>query len=1039
MADNFDWLVSLRIRIDGASQANTELTKLTKTVADQEKAWEQSQKAEAKSAQQSKSTASAVKSTGSALDGQTKSTNSLRYANYDLASSLVAVSAAITAMGVGTVVAFAKVETGLAQVQRTTGTTTDEFAALTDQLIQMGDSLPVTTDEISKMAARGGQLGVANDQIADFTETLSKFVAISDTLSADEAAEAIARIGNLTGVDNWDALASSIALVGVNSAATDAQIVKTTQELAQAGAAANFSADELIGLAAAFASLGVPPERARSVIQDLISVMNKGLAGQNDALQQTAKILGTTTDAVAQLWQTDPAQFISSFASALNGVDNITVALSDVGLEGKRAQPVFAALAKDSANAGGGVSVLNQALADAQTGFQDQTEVNRQFAIIADTLGASWQTFLNTLLTTGAAIGAQFAPAVKDALTAVQGLLEGVRDFVSSDFGGFIVRVTATLASFVAVWAAIRGAIALATASGLAFKTATAFLGGGGIAKGILGMAAAWGFYTPAAEGAAKGTWKVGFAFKALGKALLIGAAIQLVISLFTDLGGTVDWVAQKISGLFGWLAEVTKGMPALANGAKQIQDFANGVSNWSKTLPRAASDTEDFDKALASLNSTYGEGEEDASDYTDALDNQAKTVRTLVDYANDLSTVWSRAFDIRFSGQSALDAITKTFQDLRDAAAETAANIRSLKADLQGLDSDINIQKQFLSVAVQYGDQTRAQAIQADIAKLEADRAKKLADLNKEQENNNRTLVGNSKAAVQNRSTILGLVQQYQAHVQALAASGLSTDDLKAATAQLEQDFITQASQLGYNVQELGIYTSAFRDVKVAIDNVPRNITVTFNADPALQALNEFAAQAVATAGSAGNSAGSSYGQAFTNAVESKFANFANAAASGRGIAFLTNALPNGTSSPAGSGFGGAFGVTLQTLLKKVFGFSGGGYTGSGGKYEPAGIVHKGEYVVPKHMVNQSTGLPYSDSLGRLQRGAPTRSGYAGGGYVRGGGLSGPVTLSAGTIQQLAMVMDKVISVDGRVVGDTASRSYANGTAVGRLSLIHI
>lgn len=39
--------------------------------------------------------------------------------------------------------------------------------------------------------------------------------------------------------------------------------------------------------------------------------------------------------------------------------------------------------------------------------------------------------------------------------------------------------------------------------------------------------------------------------------------------------------------------------------------------------------------------------------------------------------------------------------------------------------------------------------------------------------------------------------------------------------------------------------------------------------------------------------------------------------------------------------------------------GWSAGGYTGRGGMYEPAGIVHKGEYVLPKRMVNQATGLP--------------------------------------------------------------------------------
>lgn len=51
----------------------------------------------------------------------------------------------------------------------------------------------------------------------------------------------------------------------------------------------------------------------------------------------------------------------------------------------------------------------------------------------------------------------------------------------------------------------------------------------------------------------------------------------------------------------------------------------------------------------------------------------------------------------------------------------------------------------------------------------------------------------------------------------------------------------------------------------------------------------------------------------------------------------------------------------------KKFIGgeFATGGYTGQGGMNEPAGIVHKGEYVLPKRMVNQSTGLPKDGILG--------------------------------------------------------------------------
>lgn len=44
---------------------------------------------------------------------------------------------------------------------------------------------------------------------------------------------------------------------------------------------------------------------------------------------------------------------------------------------------------------------------------------------------------------------------------------------------------------------------------------------------------------------------------------------------------------------------------------------------------------------------------------------------------------------------------------------------------------------------------------------------------------------------------------------------------------------------------------------------------------------------------------------------------------------------------------------------------FSSGGFTGRGGKYDPAGIVHKGEYVLPQRMVNQATGLPKEGIFG--------------------------------------------------------------------------
>ena len=49
------------------------------------------------------------------------------------------------------------------------------------------------------------------------------------------------------------------------------------------------------------------------------------------------------------------------------------------------------------------------------------------------------------------------------------------------------------------------------------------------------------------------------------------------------------------------------------------------------------------------------------------------------------------------------------------------------------------------------------------------------------------------------------------------------------------------------------------------------------------------------------------------------------------------------------------------KTSLDLLSGFSDGGYTGDGGKYEAAGIVHKGEFVIDKE-TTQKIGLRGSD-----------------------------------------------------------------------------
>ncbi|CDM57617.1 MULTISPECIES: phage tail tape measure protein [Rhizobium] len=93
-----------------------------------------------------------------------------------------------------------------------------------------------------------------------------------------------------------------------------------------------------------------------------------------------------------------------------------------------------------------------------------------------------------------------------------------------------------------------------------------------------------------------------------------------------------------------------------------------------------------------------------------------------------------------------------------------------------------------------------------------------------------------------------------------------------------------------------------------------------------------------------------------------------------------LLNNLVDATLQAALLGKGplaGLFGGAGSGILGAIFGFSEGGYTGDGGKYERAGVVHRGEYVMSK----KATSRIGVGNLESLHRGA--LGGFAEGGYV--------------------------------------------------------
>ena len=450
---------------------------------------------------------------------------------------------------------------------------------------------------------------------------------------------------------------------------------------------------------------------------------------------------------------------------------------------------------------------------------------------------------------------------------------------------------------------------------------------------------------------------------------------------------GLLAWSKRLIWAAWTWMKAVTKNNPFaqaifnLVEGALGI--FGINMDSLAGKTSSAISSVVDQSSLMDLALQAAGEnGTNSLEQLGGSAGGAAEKIRTLTDYANDLASVWERARDLRFSGTETLDKVTSAFQKIAQATSDARDEINGLQADTQKLQADQALQQYFLSVAEAYGDTLKAQEIRANLSKIDGDLTKKTKDLQKAQDKTNKTLVGNSEAAISNRAEVLDLVTAYQDHIKALASSGMSQSQLAITTAQLKQDFIAQATQLGYNVTELGNYALAFDDVGAAIDAIPRDITVDFNGDPALTAIQEFAAKSrSAISGAGGNVAVGADTSHAVRAMEllqqymslnARWSMLPNSEREGK------NALMNQMAN-------------IKNILASEQ-YATGGYIsgpGTGTSDSIMARVSNGEYVVRASAV-QKYGVGFFDRLNQMQ--SPR---FASGGYVAAPSSSGIVSLS--------------------------------------------
>ena len=382
------------------------------------------------------------------------------------------------------------------------------------------------------------------------------------------------------------------------------------------------------------------------------------------------------------------------------------------------------------------------------------------------------------------------------------------------------------------------------------------------------------------------------------------------------------------------------------------------------------------------------------------------------------------------------LNTMRKTIEDAKKSIEDLTNDIWDLNNTLSEKQNDLANQKYFQSIARKYGDTSRVRDIQVDIDKTTkeiSDTQKSITEKTKEIAKTREgmyALQGYTEAAINNRAALKALQATMIEMINAYAASGASTEQLTAYAAQLKQEFIAQATQMGFNQNEVTTLSGAFDNLTRTIQAVPRVVDVDVS-DNGTSDRTGAGISRMASNGGAGYSA-----PVTANA---------NTELAAKQIGYLTkdrymNVYVQAVRTGAALGALGAMGGFRYAHGGRVPGRAGGGgmlggrrRTGNWDADDMLGItsaggvigVQSGEYVMPRTSVDKyGPGMMEAIRAGQYRPEVKVNQAPA---------PSGPITINPNQIHQLARAVSTVLNLDGRQVGaavnNVNARSGRRGT----------
>ena len=347
-------------------------------------------------------------------------------------AAIGAVVAGLVALGVAGVNTAASVESAFAGVLKVTtnlGRNLFDLTEVGEQVFQdfrdLAKEIPLTFEELAKIGAFGGQLGVAEEQLADFTRTIAS-QAVATNLSLEDASLGLTRIGNIFGVEtedmaaNTERLGSAIVFLGNNFNVLERDILLASRNIASAGALMGLTQADILGLGSALIGVGVSAEAGGTAVSIALIDMNTAVIEGGKNLKIFAETAGLTVKEFSELWETDAAEAFLQFVDGLaESGDRAAIILKEVGLGSRRSLRAFLGLAAAS-------DEVREKLEAANVAFEENTALAREAEIRFATFDSQVQILKNNIRDMGITIGLELIPRLLKIVEAAKPVIDAI-------------------------------------------------------------------------------------------------------------------------------------------------------------------------------------------------------------------------------------------------------------------------------------------------------------------------------------------------------------------------------------------------------------------------------------------------------------------------------------------------------------------------------------------------------------------------------------------------------------------------------------